>query len=152
MKNYLNIIVLIFGLAALTACSSTGSMVGGSSGYGYYDDMYYYGYPNYWTSPYASPYYYPGRIYNNVIVVPEKKPDRVREPRDLRRRDAVSPNTRRTVVPSEPNRNINRSTAPNVNRSTTPERRGSNVAPSRSTTPQNRESARPAPTPRSRNN
>ena len=150
MKKYMNIITLVFGLAALTACSSTGSMVGGSSGYGYYDDMYYYGYPSYWASPYVSPYYYPGRVYNNVIVVPEKKPDRVREPRELRRREATSPNTRRTVTPSESNQNINRSTTPNVNRNTAPARRGNNVAPSRSTTPQNREAARP--TPRSRNN
>lgn len=142
MRKYWNIIVLLIGALAFTSCSSTGSMVGGSGGYGYYDDMYYYGYPNYWVSPYANPYYYPRRVYNNIIVVPEKTPDKIREPRDLRRRETTAPNTRRTVTPNQSNRNIDRSTAPS--------RRGSNVAPSRSTTPQNRESARPSP--RSRNN
>src|SRR5690554_406647 len=98
MKKYWNIIILLIGTVAFTSCSSTGSMVGGSAGYGYYDDMYYYGYPNYWVSPYASPYYYPGRVYNNIIVVPDKKPDKIREPRDLRRRETTSPNTRRTEI------------------------------------------------------
>lgn len=124
MKRAINFMIVLFGAAFLSSCSSTGSMIGASGGYGYYDNVYYHGYPSY----YANPYLYPGTriIHNDVIVVPEQNAVRNRD--NVRRRETVSPNSRRTVSPTEPNRRIERST--------TPTRRGTSVAPSsRSTAP-----------------
>lgn len=126
MKRLLNILLVGLGVGLLTACSSTGSVVSGSDPYRYYDDMYYYGYPSYYN---AYPYYNRPIIHDRVIVVPEQNRKAVRNrTNDLRGREAVSPNTRRSVEPSR--REVIRSTAP-TRRSTTvvPSSRQSSPAP-----------------------
>src|SRR5690606_2540744 len=109
MKRLMNILVIGLGIGLLSACSSTGSVVSADP-YRYYDNMYYYGYPNYYN---AYPYYNRPIIDNRVIVVPEQNRKAVRNrTNDLRGRQAVSPNTntRRSVQPS--NREVIRNTAP----------------------------------------
>lgn len=134
MKRLLNILVVGLGVGLLSSCSSTGSVVSGSGPYGYYDDMYYYGYPSYY---HAYPYYNRPVIHNRVIVVPEQNRKAVRNrTNDLRGREAVSPNSRRSVEPS--NREVIRSTAP-TRRSTTvaPSSRSASPAPASRTNPAN---------------
>ena len=119
MKRLLNILVVGLGIGLLSACSSTGSVVSGSDPYRYYDDMYYYGYPSYYN---AYPYYHRPVIHDRVIVVPEQNRRTVRSrTNDLRGREAVAPNMRRSVQPSS--REVIRS-------STAPTRRSTTVAPS----------------------
>lgn len=125
MKRLLNILMLVLGVGFLSSCSTTGSVVGGDA-YGYYDDMYYYGYPSYY---HTYPHYQRPIINHNVIVVPEQNRKVIRNRENVRRREVVSPNSRRSVAPS--NREVIRRTAP-TQRSTT-------VAPS------SRQSSRPAP-------
>lgn len=127
MKRLLNMVMVMLGIGFLSSCSTTGSVVSGSDPYGYYDDMYYYGHPSYYN---AYPYYHRPVIHDRVIVVPEQNRRVVRNRiNDLRGREAVSPNTRRSVEPS--NREVIRNSAP--------ERRSTTVAPS------SRRSSNPAP-------
>lgn len=101
MKTLINSIIGILGIFMLGSCTSTGTLTKGSASYGYYDNMYYQGYPYYYGAYDRNPYFYPRNriIHNNIIVVPEK--NRVENRDNVRRREAVSPNSRRTVSPSE---------------------------------------------------
>lgn len=134
MKRLLNIFLVVLGVGVFSSCSSTGSVVNGSDPYGYYDDMYYYGHPSYYD---AYPYYHQPVIHNRVIVVPEQNRKVVRNrTNDLRGREAVSPNTRRSVEPA--NREVIRNTAPTRRSSTVaPSTRESSPAPARRTNPSN---------------
>lgn len=128
MKRLINLMIMVLGAFFLSSCSTTGSMLEGSAGYGYYDNVYSHGYPNYYSAYGANPYLYPRTriIHNNVIVLPEQKNVRSRE--QVRRKESVSQNSRRTITPNEPNQRVNRSAIPS--------RRGSSVAPtSRSNSP-----------------
>jgi hypothetical protein len=129
MKKIINFVIIILSVGLISSCSSTGTMMGASSGYGYYDNVYHHGYPAYYG---ANSYLYPRSrvIHNNIIVLPEQKKVKNRQ---VQRREAVSPNTRRKVTTTSPNRT--------VNRSSTPVRRGSTVAPSSRST---RSSSAPA--------
>lgn len=134
MKRLLNIILVGLGIGLLSSCSSTGSVVSGSAPYGYYDDMYYYGHPSYYN---AYPYYHQPVIHDRVVVVPEQNRKIIRNRNnDSRGREVVSPNTRRTVQPS--NREVIRNAAPT--------RRSTTIAPS------SRQSSSPAPAPRTNPN
>lgn len=128
MKRLLNIVLLVLGVGFLSSCSTTGSTVRGVDAYGYYDNVYYYGYPNYYRT---YPHYQRPVIHNDVIVIPEQKRNVVRNRENVRSRKAISPNTRRSVTPS--NREVIRNTAPT--------RRSSTVAPSSRSVP----NATPAP-------
>lgn len=135
MKRFLSVILVGLGIGFLSSCSSTGSVVSGSDAYGYYDDMYYYGYPSYY---HAYPYHRPV-IHDHIIVVPEKENQRrvIRNRNDVRsRREAVSPNSRRSVQQS--NQQIRRQTAPT--------QRSNTVAPS------SRQQSNPTPSTRSNPN
>src|SRR5690606_34675437 len=102
MKRLINILIIALGFGFLSSCSSTGSMMSNSDGYGYSDNVYYHGYPSYYG---AYPYLNQRPIIrNNIIVVPDQK--RVRNRDHVRRRESISPNNRRRVVPSESNRSI----------------------------------------------
>lgn len=126
MKRLINVLIIALGLGFLSSCSSTGTMTDRSDRYGYYDNVYYHGYPSYYN---ASPYLYQRPIiHNDIIVVPDKK--RVRSRDHVRRRETATPDSRRRVVPRESNRSIERGSN---------ERRGSTVAP------YSRESSSPAP-------
>lgn len=129
MKKILNYVLVILGVGLLGSCSSMGTMVSDSSGYGYYDNVYHQGYPAYYG---ANSYLYPRTrvIQNNVIVVPNQKKVNKRQ---VQRRETVSPNSRRSVNQVTPNRTVNR----NSNAA----RRGSTVAPSSRST---RSSSAPA--------
>lgn len=133
MKRILNIALVALGIGFLSSCSTTGSVVSGPDAYGYYDDVYYYGHPSYYQS---YPYYRRPIIHNDIIVVPEQNRKVIRNRDDVRRRQVVSPDTRRTASPS--NREVIRNTAPT--------RRSSTVAPS------SRQSSSPAPATRTNPN
>jgi len=137
MKRVLSLLILAFGFAFLSSCSSTGTMTGGSDVYGYYDNMYYHGNPNYYANPYL---YQRPIIRNNVIVVPEQRKEVRRTRENVRRREVVSPDSRRTVSPAE--RQINRTEAP-ARRGTTvspPSRNSSTPAPATRRAPSNNRS------------
>lgn len=134
MKRLLNMVMVVLGIGFLSSCSTTGSAVTGSDAYGYYDDMYYYGYPSYYQ---AYPHYGRPVIHNDVIVIPEQNRKVIRNRENVRTRQAVSPNSRRTVEPS--NREVIRNSAP-TRRSTTvapSSRQSSNPAPATRTNPTN---------------
>lgn len=128
MKRFINIALFTLGVALLGSCTSTGSAVRGSDAYGYYNNPYYYGYPNYYQS---NPYYQRPIIRHNVIVIPEQRKV-VRSKEQVRRRQAVSPNTkpvspntRRKVAPSNVPSKQNEAVKKN-----NPTRRSNTVAPS----------------------
>lgn len=134
MKRLLYMVMVVLGISFLSSCSTTGSAVTGSDAYGYYDDMYYYGYPSYYQ---ANPYYGRPIIHNDVIVVPEQNRKVRRNRENVRTREAVSPNSRRSVEPTH--REVIRHSAP-TRRSTTvapSSRQPSNPAPATRTNPSN---------------
>lgn len=106
MKRILNIIVVGLVVALISSCSSMGSVNRSAEGYGYYDNMYYSRYPSYYPS---YRYYQRPIIRNEVIIVPEKRKV-VRNNGEVKRRQVVSPDTRRTE--SQSHREAVRSTAP----------------------------------------
>lgn len=129
MKKIINFVIIILSVGLISSCSSTGRMMGASTGYGYYDNVYHQGYPAYYG---ANSYLYPRTrvIHNNVIVLPEQKKVNKRQ---VQRRERVSPNTRRKITTTSPTRTVHRNASP--------VRRGSTVAPSSRST---RSSAAPS--------
>lgn len=119
MKKILNYVLVILGVGFLGSCSTTGTMVSDTSGYGYYDNVYHQGYPTYYG---GNSYLYPRTrvIQNNIIVVPNQNQKKV-DKRQVQRRETVSPNSRKSINQATPNRTINRNS--------NAVRRGSAVAP-----------------------
>ena len=137
---FISLVIGFIGVFLLGSCSSTGAMVGGS---GYYDNMYYHGYPSYYGAYGVNPYLYPRNriIHNNIIVVPEKKGVENRD--NVRRRESVSPNSRRKVTPSKSVRSRSETNSTINRRQNAPSRENSVVAPSsRRTVAPNRDSSR----------
>ncbi len=96
--------VLKFGLIGILAiglwasCGTSASVVG-TAGYGYYDDLYYYGHPGYFSGP----VYIQERpiILNRVIQVPAEKENRRVIRRERIRSRSSESNRSRIISPAQ---------------------------------------------------
>ncbi|MBS9523483.1 hypothetical protein KI659_05555 [Litoribacter alkaliphilus] len=126
MKKLIYILVAVFGAVLMTSCTGSARIAGGGGvGYGYYDDMYFYGHPG---------------VYRNTVIV-DRRPVIInnRNNRQSNRQVAPKNNARRearrvqaTQNQRQGNARVNTRTNSNV-RQAAPRTQTRTAAPARST-------------------